>query len=355
MLRFGQHSKYFFEGELMRSDFFCLLLAIVGCLPARAEEAAALIVVPQAAVSDKIVARVGSNSVYEREVREAVNQHGELFSMEPKDRKVKEKELYKEELRKLVEREVILNELFGILNEKRHVSTLKKLKDAAATEAGKHLKEMRKIFRIESEEEFESFLNGMGLSKAGLRRHYERGFMMGAYLGERVRPIQKNIGPSEIRKHYDEHPNEFEIEETVKWQNLFVRADRFEKADDAKNYADKLVDRVRKEDFAKLIKFDEGISKDFGGFGIGQRKGEINPPELEPIIFEMKQGEVKLVPFGCGYHIIRIAERNSKQRPFDEEVKEEIRKKLTNMIAESEYRKIVEELWRKSPPKILDD
>ena len=73
------------------------------------------------------------------------------------------------------------------------------------------------------------------------------------------------------------------------------------------------------------------------------------------MIFEMKQGEVKLVPFGSGYHIIRIAETSSKQRPFDEEVQAEIRKKLSDTIAESEYAKIVEALWRKSPPQILDE
>ena len=224
MLRFGPHFKNSFKGELMRSAFLGLSLAVVGCLPAVAAEAEVPLPVPLVTTNgERIVARVGGSPVYEREVMEAVNQQLELISMSPNERGTKSKELYKEELRKLVERELILNELFTILNEKKHAPILKLLKEKAVEEADAHLKKVQKMVGMKNEEAFATALKSYGVSQAGLRRHIERGFMMGVYLGERIRPIQKSIGLAEIRKYYDEHAKEFEIEETVRWQNLFVR------------------------------------------------------------------------------------------------------------------------------------
>ena len=114
----------------------------------------------------------------------------------------------------------------------------------------------------------------------------------------------------------------------MKWQNLFVRIDRFKSRDEAKKYAEWLMNRARTEEFAKLLELDQGTSKGNGGIGYGEKRGEVNPPELEETIFAMKQGEVRMVDFESGFHIVRIAERTRAGLvPFDEKVQTEIRKK----------------------------
>jgi peptidyl-prolyl cis-trans isomerase SurA len=306
----------------------------------------------------RIVATIGTTPIYEREVREAVYQHTELFTMPAHERKIKEKEMYKEELRKIVERELILDELFSMLGQHKQDSALKQLKEAAAKEADKNFKDIQKRFGLPNEQVLKEFLQIQGLTMAGLRRQFERNMMMGAYLAERVKPKASNIGP-EVRDYYDDHPDEFQHSDSLKWQDLFVRLDRFNSPEDAKKYADWLFNRAKNEEFAKLLTLDQGISKSNGGFGHGEKKGEISPPgppELEPQLFSMKKGEVAMVPIESGYHIVRIAERTyAGKRPFDEKVQDEIRKKLNNVTSEREYRKIVDSLWRRYRPQIIED
>jgi len=304
----------------------------------------------------RIVATIGTTPIYDREVREAVYQHSELFRLPPFERKAKEKEMYKQELRKLVERELILDELFAMLKDKKQASALKGLKDSAAKEADNRMREIQKTYKIPNEEVLKEFLQAQGLTMAGMRRHFERGFMMQVFLSERLKARVNSIGLYEIRDYYDEHPEEFQTVDSVKWQNLFVRIDRFQSREQAKKYAEDLMNRARGEEFAKLIEFDQGDSKSRDGFGFGEAKGKINPPELETTILAMKPGEVTMVDFGSGFHIVRIAERNyAGRRPYNDKVQDDIRKKLSGLISEREYYRIVDTLWRKSQPQLLAD
>jgi len=304
----------------------------------------------------RIVATIGTVPIYDREVREAVYQHNDLFRMLPHERKAKEKQVYKEELRKIIERELLLDELFSMLNQRKMDSQIKQLREAAAKEADMNIKGFKKQHQIPNDDILAELLQSQGLTVAGLRRHFERGFMMGVYLNDRVKPKTSIIGPAELRDYYDEHPEEFQKQDSVKWQNIFICNDRFPSKEEAKKHAEMLVKRAQTEEFAKLVEFDQGFSKTNGGFGYGEKRGEINPPDLEATIFSMKRGQVQMVDFGSGFHIIRVAERTmAGPRPFDEKVQNEVRRKLTKIVSDIEYNRVIETLWRKSQPQILVD
>lgn len=307
----------------------------------------------------RIVATIGTTPIYEREVREAVYQRlPEIINLTAADRKAKEKEMFNEELRRIIERELILDELFAVLTQKKQTNALNQLKDGAAKDAEQRIRDIQKRAKIPTEDELRFFLQSQGLTVTGVKRHFERSFMMSAYLGERLRPKVNSISLVDIRDYYEEHGDEFKTNDRVKWQNMFVRVDRFRSKEDAKKYADWLLNRViQGDDFAKLAaEYDQGDSKLRGGFGFGEERGKIFPPELEGPVFSMKQGQATLIDFETGYHIIHIAERTvAGKRPFDEQVQLEIRRKLQSIVNDREYKKIVDTLWRRSQPQILVD
>ena len=105
------------------------------------------------------------------------------------------------------------------------------------------------------------------------------------------------------------------------------------------------------QDFAALVKqCDHGDAHLRNGKGLGEKHGEIVPAQVEPIVWSLKPGEVgPLVDVGFGVHIVRVAERQyAGKKPFDEACQKDIRKKLTGIIADREYKKMVDDLKKKA-------
>ncbi len=307
----------------------------------------------------RIVATIGTSPIYEREVREAVYQRlPEFVNLSPSQRRAKEQSLFKEELRRIVERELILDELFALLSNKKQANALSNLRETAQKDAEARLRDVQRRAGLKTDDDMKMFLQSQSLSVNGIRRQFERNFMMSAYVGERVKPKMNNISLAELKDYYTEHGEQFMAEDRLKWQDLFIRNDRFQTPADAKKYVEWILARVQRgEDFAKITtECDMGDSKDRGGFGFGEERGKIFPQELETTIFTLKQGQVSYLDFETGTHIVRIAERSyAGKKPFDEQVQTEIRRKLQAQISEREYKKIVDTLWRRSQPQILVD
>ncbi len=307
----------------------------------------------------RIVATIGTKPIYEREVHEAVYQRlPELMRLSPREQIDKKKSMFNEELRRIIERELILDELFAMLEQKKQTAAINQLKESASKDADARLKDIQKRFNIPNEDELKLFFQSQGLTLAGVRRHFERSFMMSAYLGERLKPKLQSVSLAEVRDYYDANPKEFLIEDRVKWQDLFVRSDHFRSQDDARKYAEWLLARGNQgDDFMKLVEeFDKGDSKSRGGMGYGEEKGKIFPPEIEPVVFALKEGQCSLVEFESGFHVVRVAERTyAGKRPFDEKTQTEARRKVMGIVSDRELKKILADLWRKFQPEILVD
>jgi parvulin-like peptidyl-prolyl isomerase len=303
----------------------------------------------------RIVASIGNTPIYESEVREAVYQRLGEFVRGGSTDVQKEKAIFREELRRLIERELVLDEMTAVLTARKQTVGLTKLREAAVKEADQRIKEFKKERGVGTDDEFRALLRIQGLTLSGIRRQIERGFMMQAYLQEKFSDRMKWISLESIREYYDTHADEFKAEDNVKWQDLFVLTEKFPSIDAAKLYAQTMVNRATKgEDFGKLAKeFSQGDSASRDGAGIGEKRGEIFPPELEPTIMAMKQGQIQIVESGAGFHIIRIAERTyAGRKPFDDKLQADIRRKVQNQIYDREVKRLVETLWKQVQPQI---
>lgn len=264
-------------------------------------------------------------------------------------------EIFKSVLERLIDREVVLDEVFR----KIKPEMIEKLKAYAAKEGDKRLALMKEKMGAKSEDDLRVAIEALGLSIESIRRQEERDFMMSQYMHGRLQPlIEAQVGHRQIQEYYDDHPDEFQVEDRVKWQDIFIDPDQFKSRDGARAQAEKVAERARGgADFVKLaveIKAAPGLGKD--AEGLGQRRGEIQPREAERTLLEMKPGEVGIVELSSGFHVVRVAERDfAGTKPLDQKTQMDIRKKLQGIVGEREFKAFVLDLRRKAFIKVFED
>jgi parvulin-like peptidyl-prolyl isomerase len=158
----------------------------------------------------------------------------------------------------------------------------------------------------------------------------------------------------DIREYYEAHKEEFQTSDKVEWQYMFIEYNergagaRHKSREDARRFAEHLRQRIASgEDFAKLAEsFDDGFSKQLKSVGVGNKRGEIKPAELEEPVFATKAGQVgPVVEAASGFHLFRVVKREyAGVRPFDEKVQTQIRNRLRNDAAGREYKRLIEAL-----------
>jgi parvulin-like peptidyl-prolyl isomerase len=303
-------------------------------------------------VAVRIRATVNGIPIMEDELREALAPHlGELFQVPESQRASALVKLNERELDRLIERELVLEEAMAKIKDLNRPSVMDGLKKEASKEADKRVREVKVALKIQNDEELKAALATQGMTIAGLRRQSERSFMMMEYVRNLIYPTVQRISLQQMRDYYQQHPDEFRTEDGVQWQDLFIDASKHAGPAAARAHAEHVLARVRAgEDFAKLAQeFDDGDSKLRGGAGLGSKHGEILPAQADELVWSLKAGEAALLDLGFGFHLVRIVSRDyAGQRPFDVPCQSDIRKKLQGIIAEREYKKIVDDLKRKA-------
>ncbi len=316
-------------------------------VPAAAAEAAG------ATRQIRVVALVGTDAVItDDEVWQMVrHRRGELAKLAEGERAEGEKQLFREELRRLVERELVIVELNGKLR-KSKPQMMDELREEAARGVDKQLKEIRKTMGSPSDADFEAILSNERLTLKGLRRQYERATLKDMFLGQYLREKKRDIGLAEVRRYYDDHPQEFAAADRVKWLDLFLAAGLFATPEACRQTAADLAKQARGGvDFVGLVKqHGHGDSKLRDGEGVGAKRGEVRPAELEAAVFGLAAGQVSdPLPTATGYHVVKVLEREQAGRkPFDAAVQSGIRKKLLDQFREGEVQKLIDDLWRKT-------
>jgi peptidyl-prolyl cis-trans isomerase SurA len=303
-------------------------------------------------VAVRLRATVNGIPILDDEVREAMAQYvGELIQTPEALRPQKQQQIYERELNRLVERELVLEEAERRIKQVKP-QLMEDLKKDAAKEADKQLHEIKTRIQAKSDEEFKAMLQSQGLSEGGMRRQFERNFMMIEYARNIIFPKVKDISLQQVRDYYEQHADEFKIEDHVTWQDIFIDASRFQTPEGARQYAEQVrAQAAAGADFAALVqKCDHGDSRLRKGAGLGQKRGEIVPAQVEPTVWSLKAGEVgPLVDMGFGFHIVRVAERQyAGLKPFDVACQTEIRKKIQGHGFEREYKQMVDDLKKKA-------
>jgi peptidyl-prolyl cis-trans isomerase SurA len=277
----------------------------------------------------------------------------EVSSLPEPERSQKVQEVKKKAIDALIERELILQDVQNRFSKGPGLKFLDKLKEAADKEFDRQVvRNTKKKFNCKNDEELKNLLRTQGVTLEGLRRQFQRQFIYQQYMQFLVQPRLDRIGHQEIEEYYRSHPEEFQAQDSVDWQDIFIATARFPTRDAARLFAEGLRARARAgEDFAAMARqHDMGTSSYQGGAGIGHRHGEIRPHEVEPYLFQMRQGDVgELVELENGFHVIRVAKREyAGQKPFGEDTQEAIREKLRNDVFNRESKSIVADLRRKA-------
>jgi len=301
--------------------------------------------------TSRVAVLINGEAILEEEVRAAsIQQIAALAGLPDEERLAKAREVYKTSTTSLIEREVVIQDIMAKLGPERGPKVMSKLLEFAEKEFRKTwMRPIMEANNFKTEEELRETLEKSGTSLKSVRYGWERNFMAGEYLRNKVYGILDRIGHPQIEEYYQKHPDEFVIGDGLVWQDLFIDASRHPTREEAKKFAESLADRIRRgEDFAKLSDtFDNGDAKlRANSEGEGRKKGEIRPSEVEDALFRLREKDVgPVIETATGYHIIRVMERSyAGKKLFDEKVQKQIRDKLRNDLANKEIKRIVADL-----------
>jgi parvulin-like peptidyl-prolyl isomerase len=279
--------------------------------------------------------------------------------MSEPERSARRAEIIRQQLQQIIEREVILQDLYQRLAKQKRV--LEKLDEAADKEFDKRLKGVKEHnASIKTDEDLKKAFASMGLSIEGFRRQIKREFMAREYMRNLIFPnVDSGIGLPQIREYYLQHPDEFRQEDRVEWQDIFIDQSKYASREEARKVANTVAGLARSgQDFVRLA---AQYDKDNSGFGkaegLGQRRGEIRPIECEPHLFQMRPGEVgPVIELPTGFHVFRLVKRDyAGQTALNDKTQDEIRKKLQVQVAEREWKYTLDELKKKAKIEILGE
>ncbi len=295
----------------------------------------------------RIVAVVNDVAILDEEVQSAA--YAQLAGVRSEAEKAK---ILKEKLDEIIDRELVIQDAESKLAAKAGGKFMDELRRAASSAfETQWLHKLMMANNYTDVAAFTVFLRNNGLSVEQVRRQWERNFICMEYARGRLEGSISRISQQEVAAYYERHGEEFKVEESLEWQDLFILASNHPTREAAKQFAASLAARARRgEDFAKLAKqFDNGDSSlRPNADGIGNKRGDIRPAEVEPTLLAMKAGQVSdPVEMDAGFHVVKVTKRIEAGRmPFDAKLQRGIREKLRSDAFVKELKRFVADLRR---------
>jgi hypothetical protein len=305
----------------------------------------------------QVRAWVNNKAIFDDEVRMRLPREAlmEAFRLPPEKRDEAMQKVFQQTLDNLIDLELLKQDALHKLE--KNPTYLQKIQTEAAKEAEKRIKELIKATGAHSPEEFKKGLQERGTTEESLRGQFVREFIAGEYLKVIIFPKLRRIGHQEIEDYYQEHLNEFQTIDRVKWQDIFILVgEKHPTMAHARQFAQYVVEQWKQgADISQLMKYDEGEGRFHEGAGIGQIKGEIKPSELERWLFGMKDGEIgPLFELGTGVHVFRLVKREyAGVMEFDEKTQQMIGNKLKSEMYERERKCLIHDLREKATYEIV--
>jgi peptidyl-prolyl cis-trans isomerase C len=237
-----------------------------------------------------------------------------------KPEKEAELQVKEEFLNRLIERKMMLREA-----QRRRIKVglpeINKRIEAMRTEPGKDLKET---------------LGGMGIDYEKWKSDIWEDVMIEKLI---ARDVIRNVHvpASEVRRYYNENPQEFERPEQVRVRQIVVATE-----DEARKVLDQL--QNEKADFATVARkkstapeAEEGGN--LGYFAMGEMPGEFN------VVFGLPKGGISgVVKSPYGFHIFKLEDKRRAGKVGLEEASREIAEKLSRQKQDVRYKQWLEEL-----------
>lgn len=169
------------------------------------------------------------------------------------------------------------------------------------------------------------------------------------------RAIDSNllITDTEVRAYYDAHPEAFRLPEQIRLKQILIRIPEgapTEVIEQKRQRAEQVLAEARTgEEFIQLVeKYSDGSERRAGGDLGAFKKGDLTP-EIDRVIFSLKDGDVSpVIQTGLGFHLFKVQVPSDLQKQPFEKVKKEIEEKLLNEKRTALRQKWVDELWGRS-------
>jgi peptidyl-prolyl cis-trans isomerase SurA len=200
--------------------------------------------------------------------------------------------------------------LRGLIDQSLLVQRAKDMGISVETDLIKRLDEVRKQNNLNSMEELEKAVESSGIAWEDYKTQIRNGLLtqevMRKEVGSRI-----NIGNDEVKKYYDEHPQEFTRPEQVELSEIFLSTDGKSPEEIAavQKKAEDLHQRVANgEEFGEIAKrYSEGSTakEQSGDLGTYQR-GQLSP-QLEAVVFKMEKGQITdVIQTKTGFEVLKV-------------------------------------------------
>ena len=317
--------------------------------PVDAKQAAALL--DGSVERVKVRAWVNGRPIFNDELMQMVGPSlRDVVKMPEPQRTEKVTEMFSTALDHLVDQEVLYQDAVKML-QKANPRALDKLKELVGQDYEKQVTKMRDGGVPDEYIRATAHVNRRMLERNLISQEFARNQIQGEISGR--------ITMEAVQTYYKDHLTEFQNADKVQWQDVFIAVGpKYPTPVDVRRFAEDLIAKCRTtDDFAKLLTYDDGDSKFRGGEGFGQVRGKIQPPELEPILFQLKEGQIgPAVELPTGVHIFRLLKReHAGQLPLSDQIQKTIRRKLENELAEREIRQLVRDLRARSVIRIVSE
>ena len=261
-----------------------------------------------AAIFDKIAVVVNDEVITDGEIEKAIEPLYEQYRTIYRGNELMKKleEAKQRVVEQLIEERLILSQAKKLNIEVDEQEIDKKIADTQA--------------RFGSKEEFEKALRAQRISLKDLRARYKEQLISRRLVDEKV-GAKITVTPIEASNYYNAHKEEFVLPEEIKLDNILISPAGSLGPQKAADLAKEIARRLKEGgDFAGLAKvYSEGPGASEGGSMGYVKRGELMP-EIEKVVFNMKEGEVSgMIQTHLGYHFFKVEEKKASMvRPFTE-------------------------------------
>ena len=218
-----------------------------------------------------------------------------------------------------------------------------KVEDSEVNERFEQLKET-----LETNNVYKEKLDAVGVTEDFLKEQIKKDLTVAKYKENFIKDI--NVSDKEMEAYYNNHKDQFNIEEVKASQILISTLDKDnkevskEEKDKLKEKAQSILDKVKNnEDFAKLAKEysdDKNSGKDGGDLGYFAKSDK--NIEFTKEVFKLDTNQVSnLIETPYGYHIVKVTDKRTVTKSL-EDSKDDIKARILN----EKYTKHIDSLYK---------
>jgi peptidyl-prolyl cis-trans isomerase C len=295
--------------------------------------------------ANKVVAKINGKPIYEEQLKPEVESGLRKFRKYGMRKESPElvKRLQLKALDKVIDQELIYQESRKL--------TIENLEEKVE----RRLQAKKKKYG--SQKRFEKYLKVKHLTIEDLRESLKTSVYINEYL-KKQGIIEPEIAEERIRNFYEDNPDNYAREESVKVSHILIKVD--ENANPAeKETAREKTEQIRKEiiegqDFGEMAKKHSDCNSASGGGSLRYIKKGYMPQEFDKVAFAMEADAVSaVVETKFGYHLIKVADKKPGGIVPYEEVKDFIKKFLQQEESKKKLHAHMTELKKKAKIDIL--